>query len=460
MSTKEESQHFYKLWLPILGAILTQFSFSITDSIMVAPFGEKYLGGIGIAGLYYTLTMVFFNGFLDIFSNLFARKLGISAHQELKPLYITMVMIILTSTGGSWAALSCSTTALTFFGQDPEILEVTSNHLNILSYGVLFSVSYYACVILLRVLGQAKTTFFIVVCGSMTNIIGNWILLYGPMADFIAPEMAVAWTTVAARVLMLTIIFFHIYQHKDISFPWSTIQNHLKQAFSHYLFILQKGTPVCARNLNDWLASVALVLIIGHFGTSCCAGNQATDMISSAMYMFIQASCTTIGILFSKWVGAHDIRNTVHRIEMGQQIKKMIALACLPGVIVLMVGVAFQDQFLSGFSLTKGTSARNIAEIILLIHFTTFPLYVIQHLANAFLDALFDTKIPSLFTFFVSYALVLPIAFVSVTFYGFPPYAVWIIDGVGMAIIAAFVLHRLFKVARVHEEKGFLEVSS
>lgn len=431
---------FYTLWLPIWGAILTQFSFSITDSVMIAPFGEAYLGGVGIAGIYYTITLVFFNGFLDIFSNLLARKMGERPEGiNLSPLLITLGLIILTATIGAFFTLSFGHFTLSLFGLSQEILTVSSNHLSILSYGAIFSIGYYACVILLRVLGKANTTFWIVLSGSILNLCGNWLLLYGPLSHVFQPENAVAWTTILSRCLMLIIMFISV---------WGTIKTHLStsnkpfsyinESIQYYWFILKKGTPTCARNLNDWLASFILVLLIGQFGTSCSAANQATDLISSTMYMFTQASCTTIGILFSRWIGENlSFKN------FDFEIKRMFIVASIPSIVIFLGIYFFQGIILDLFSLEKGGYTRELAEIILFIHLVTLPLYTIQHIANALLDALFDTKVPSLFTLITSYVFVLPTAYYGVYFCSFPPYSIWIIDGAGMLIISIFLLTRL-----------------
>lgn len=447
--TKTSASKFYKLWLPILGAILTQFSFSITDSIMIAPFGEKYLGGVGIAGIYYTVTLVFFNGFIDIFSNLFSRKQA-EHKNNIISLYLTLVFIIITATTGAFLTLLFSNLALSYFGLSSDVLEVTANHLKILSYGVCFSISYYACVILLRVLGKANTTFFIVLCGSLANISGNWILLYGPLSGIFSPENAVAWTTILSRCLMFIITLINVIKLlKSTNFSRDIIFPHLREAISHYIFILRKGTPRCARNLNDWLGSFILVLFIGHFGTSCSAANQATDIISSAMYMFTQASCTTIGILFSRWIGEN-----ASMLGSRHEIKKMAIFASMPSLFVCISVFFLRDFILDAFSLTPGTYARNLAETILIIHLLTLPIYITQHLANSFLDAMFDTKIPSLFALFITYAFILPIAFVGVNILEYPPYAIWIVDSFGMLLISLFLAIRLFAKTKIYSENN------
>lgn len=442
---------FYSLWLPILGAILTQFSFSITDSIMIAPFGEKYLGGIGIAGIYYTITLVFFNGFLDIFSNLLARNTSSSAQNTLPSLFFTLILIILTAAIGATFILLFSDSILSYFGLSQEVMQVVSNNLRILSYGAIFSIAYYACVIVIRVLGKASTTFWIVLLGSLFNLGGNWLFLYGPFSHWTEPENAVAYTTVISRFVMLIVMLFNVRHFVRFSATsHSLFLTFLKESISHYFFVLRKGTPSCARNLNDWLSSFILVLFLGSFGTSCSAANQTTDIISSAMYMFTQASCTTIGILFSKWIGENK-RMLNSRVE----IKKLSYVSSIPSLFVLLCVFIFRDSILDAFSLTRGSYTRQLAEIILFIHLITLPIYMVQHITNSFLDALFDTKIPSLFSLFISYIFVLPTVYICIRFYSFPPYAIWIIDAIGMAIISIFLVIRLLKkTENSHQNKN------
>ena len=95
---QQEVKAFYNLWFVILGVYLIEFGFTIINSVMIAPFGAKYLAGVGIAGICYSVILSFSNGFISILINIYAREEIISQQKaSLNTVYLIMLILIVIS---------------------------------------------------------------------------------------------------------------------------------------------------------------------------------------------------------------------------------------------------------------------------------------------------------------------------------------------------------------------------
>lgn len=445
---KEESRNFYSVWGTILGIYLVEFSFVFIDSLMIAPFGVQYIAGVGIAGVCYSVILSFSNGFISIFSNIYARETANSKTNYRETFYFINILflIVFSQSVLAWVLLYNTDYIMVIFHQPQEVIAVSKSTLQVLSYSYPISLSLGALNMLLRVHNNASVVFKVFIIGSIVNISSNALLLYNSLFSFISPEKSVAVATLFSNVIML---LFNLTNFKNILginiFALKYLDTSFKYIFQKFIFISKKALPVGLRNMSDWLSSLLLIFFINSYGSDIGAANQISDVISSLMYRAPQAACVAIGIIFSKWLGTRE-KIVLTSTELFEQVKKLTLLSVIPSFTIVTIFFVIKKYIPVIFGFYEYHIVYTITLSILMIHFSFFISYFLQHILNAFLDALLDTKIPSIITFIVYFLYVVPVAFYLVYYTQIEPHIVWVVQGIGLTVIGIFNIIRLRKV--------------
>lgn len=448
---QQEVKAFYNLWFVILGVYLIEFGFTIINSVMIAPFGAKYLAGVGIAGICYSVILSFSNGFISILINIYAREEIISQQKaSLNTVYLIMLILIVISHSLGAAILFKNVNYLMdLLYQPKEVIQIVQSNLSLLSFSYPVSLFLAALNIFLRVHNQANVVLRIFIIGTIVNILSNFLLMYyQPLITLFKPHIAVAISTIISEIVMLFCNLLFCYMIQKPCFVVYKIQNSLSELTKKFLFITTKALPVGLRNISDWLSSLLLVFFINSLGVHVGAANQIADVVSSLMYRAPQAACVTIGIIYSKFIGIQS--NKTHNSQLFlKKLTNLTILAAIPSFIIALVFFVIRPFIPNLFGFNNQHIVHVTAISILTVHFIFFLAYFLQHVFNAFLDAFLDTKIPAIATFIVYYIFMIPVAFYMTFYYQTTATTIWVIEGIGITILAILNLFRIINALKL-----------
>lgn len=437
-----------KYVLPIFAYNIIQFSFTIVDSIMVAPLGEEFLGAIGQAGIFMNVAFTFFIGMLGIYTPLLSRLTDDEEKQGKSISYFWSIILLAFVITPILLILLSNIRPLFMWLDQPVITTaIVEEYVEIMKLAAFPTLVYSCLVQTANTNGFPTVILNTVIISNLINIVLNWIFIYGKLGF---PEMGVdgsAYATLIVRWFMVIFTFIYL----NIKLPsYKKMLNFRYVAFRLDFFkqVISKGTPRGLIYLNDWAMSFLLVLMIGWGGVKDIAGNQVTDLISSTMYMVPQAFCVYITIIVSRRLGSH-----VTKLKLRQDLLVLFRMILVVSILVILLVWILMPLLLRLFSLEEGSYTYALSQNIMYVHLTFFLFYTLQYTMLAVLDSFLDTKIPSLAAFLISYGIVVPGA-VLIMKHGYDAVGVWIVEGLGSALVGLFFTIRLLKLLKNYNPEG------
>lgn len=452
---EESTLEILKFATPLYLNNLTNFIFTLTDSIMISVLGAAALGGVGQGGIYYNVILTFFLGILSMYTPLNSRL----SETELKEGKLVSNFWMAVSAGFVFTLLvffilKFSPQFFTLVNQPYETTEVALKYVNTLVWAT-FPIFIYNCISqTANVIKKPSIGVIAVVIGNMLNVFFNWVFLYGKFGLPALGVEGVALSTVYTRWGMVILAFLMI--NKYIS-PENRLINVKKFRLDLKFFkmLITKGVPKGITNLSDWLISFVLVLMVGWGGVSAVAANQVTDLLSSMMYMVPQAFCIVITIYLSKKLSDSNFEYIYFKSLLKQLLKITLSVSLI--LVVLVFIFLMSDLLFKPFSLPENSELHEFASNIMLVHLGFFIFYTIQFSMLAILDSFLDTKIPSIMTIFVAYGITLPLALFAHKM-GFGAVGIWVADGIGLVIMSILfsirVRNNLLKLEKKTSDKG------
>ena len=203
------------LALPISIQAVLVATLGIADVAMVGSLGDRAVAAVGLGAKLHFVTILIMAGLGSACSILIAQYMGAGKSQKLKEtLFMTVVtgaLVLLPIVGlfmfspSSW---------LQFLTNDAQVLELTATYLQITALTVLAIAVITSIESALRAMSQTTLPLILACVAIVTNVLLNYILIFGHWG---APELGVAgaaWATLASRLLHALLLASYLYLRK------------------------------------------------------------------------------------------------------------------------------------------------------------------------------------------------------------------------------------------------------
>lgn len=333
MYTKKEIiRQMFKIGIPVAAQNFVSVLVNMLDTIMIGSVGEAQLGAINQVNSLY----VFFNMFVWGISMgtvvITARYWG---QQKIDPIRdmigLAMRVNIIAGILLSAVTLSVPELVMRIFAKDPEVIAYGVEYLRIMGWFYILPAISTTFLSNLRAVHDVKISVVVYTCSCLTNLVLNWVLIYGNLG---APRLEVKGAAIATAIsktleVMLVLIYMHKLEHR-INFRMSYIFAKVGRYIPSFIkfgipvffseFIWGFGMAVQSATLGqyskEFLAAYSLVLVI-------------LDLSTVAMCGFANASL----ILMGNMIGAgKDIE--------ARKWSKVFVIGGL-GIGVFMAGIVF-----------------------------------------------------------------------------------------------------------------------
>jgi len=299
--------HLIKISFPIAAQYLINYGVTLTDTIMVGALGDIILSATSLANqpgfIFLTTTFGIASGAMLLISQYWGKK-DIESVRDV--IGIALKVSIILSFIFSFIVLVFPYQVMRIYTSDTAIIEEGVHYLLIVGYSYFFSAISSALTISLR--GVEIVNVSVVVSGSsfFTNIIINYILIFG---HFGMPAMGIsgaALGTLCSRTLEVVILFFYLrFFDKKLYLSWRHIFCTNKALMSDYFHY---GMPVI---LNEVLWSTGTSMysvILGHLGSSVVAASSICTIIRQILSVFVRGISNATSVIIGKAVGEGDYK--------------------------------------------------------------------------------------------------------------------------------------------------------
>lgn len=385
------------LGIPIVIGQLGVIVLGLADTLMIGRHSAIELGAAGFVNNMMNLAIIFSTGFAygltPVVGRLFGQNRPLRVGETLKSgLLANTVVAVLIS-----VALGVLYFCLPYIGQPEELLPYIGPYFLTLLASVPFVLWFNAFKQFTDGITDTKTSMWILLGGNLLNIVGNYLLIYGPCG---LPEMGLlgaGLSTLGSRVLMLVaylILFFGTDRYRKYreGFFLGWIRK------SDFIRLNRLGWPI-ALQMGMESASFSLsAIMVGWLGSAQLASYQIMISISQVCFMVYYGMGAAVSIRISNFAGQRDWKSVRQTARSGFHLILVIMAISSTAIYLLrhQMGGWFTDdatvsamvaqvtipfllyQFGDGLQINYANALRGIADVRPMMWFAFIAYFIIS----------------------------------------------------------------------------------
>ncbi len=354
---KEIIRQMFKIGIPVAAQNFVSVLVNMLDTIMIGSVGEAQLGAINQVNSLY----LFFNMFVWGISMgtvvITARYWG---QQKIDPIrdMIGLAMKINVTAGLllSVITLTVPHIVMRIFASDPDVIVYGIEYLRIMGWFYVFPAVSTTFLSNLRAIHDVKISVAVYTCSCLTNLVLNWVLIYGNLG---APRLEVAGAAIATAIsktleIVLVLVYMYKFEHrlnfrihyifvKTAQYIPAFLKFGIPVFFSEFIwgFGMTMQSAILGQYSKEFLAAYSLVLVI-------------LDLSTVAMCGFSNASL----ILLGNMIGAG-------KDDEARKWSKFFVIGGLGVGLFMAVVIMVIRPFAPGFIVCSETTANYILKMLL-----------------------------------------------------------------------------------------------
>lgn len=323
-----------RLGLPIaigqLGVIILGFA----DTLMVGRYSTDALAASAFVNNLFTLftflLMGYSYGLTPIVSALFGQGKQAEAGEQLKPALLsgTVFCLLLMAVWG------IAFFNLEHFGQPDELLPLIRPYFLVILVSMIFVMLYNELRQFTDGLTHTTLGMYTLMIGNALNIVGNWLLIYGP-GPF--PEMGLLGAGIAtllARVLMVVLMVAALWWKKGYA-PYREGFARCRASLDGMQAIVRASLPIAIQMGLECAAFTMSAVMAGWVGKVELAAYQVMVTIGTLGFLLYYSFGAGTSIRVANFYGQHDRTNVFHAGAAGRNLLFLMA-ACSSLLIYLL----------------------------------------------------------------------------------------------------------------------------
>ena len=323
-----------RLGVPIaigqLGVIILGFA----DTLMVGRYSTDALAASAFVNNLFTLftflLMGYSYGLTPIVSALFGQGKQAEAGEQLKPALLsgTVFCLLLMAVWG------IAFFNLEHFGQPDELLPLIRPYFLVILVSMIFVMLYNELRQFTDGLTHTTLGMYTLMIGNALNIVGNWLLIYGP-GPF--PEMGLMGAGIAtllARVLMVVLMVAALWWKKGYA-PYREGFARCRASLDGMQAIVRASLPIAIQMGLECAAFTMSAVMAGWVGKVELAAYQVMLPIGTLGFLLYYSFGAGTSIRVANFYGQHDRTNVFHAGAAGRNLLFLMA-ACSSLLIYLL----------------------------------------------------------------------------------------------------------------------------
>ena len=329
--TKASTYSYRNIWkvaYPILISLVMEQMIGLTDTAFLGRVGEIELGASAIAIVYYMVLFMIGFGFSLGAQIIIGRRNGEGRYRETGKIFwiglyfvlgLSGIIILLSELFSPWL--------MKFMVSSPAIYEAALSYVRWRLPGMVFA--FITAMFRAFYVGttQTKTLTLNSIVMVLSNIVFNWILIFGKLG---CPALGITGAAIGSSLEeLVSLIFFTIY-------TWRKCDRRkygLDKASGFDASELKGMMPVCSWTMIQNTISIStwfiFFLYIEHLGERALAVSNITRSVSGLIWVVLQAFSATCSTLVSNIIGEG------HQEKVMSLVKRILKLSY--GIVSVMI---------------------------------------------------------------------------------------------------------------------------
>lgn len=381
---KELIKQMFKIGIPVALQNLISVLVNMLDTIMIGRVGEAQVGAINQVNSLYVFYNMFIWGICMGTVVITARYWGMGKTEPIRDMVgLSMRINMIAGVILSATTVLFPRQVMRLFAVDPEVIEYGVEYLSIMAWFYILPAVTVTFLSNLRALGDVKISVVIYTCSCLTNLVLNWVLIYGNLG---APALGVKGAAVATAIsksVECVLVLIYMYRlEKRIKFRMRYV---FAKASQYIPSFIKYGLPVFFSEFAWGVGMTAQAANLGQYSKSFLAAYSLVmvilDLSTVAMCGFANASLIILGNM----IGAGN----------DEEAKKWSKFFVIGGFAVgfVMMGIIFLIRPIAPYFIVCGEETKEyIRKMLLICAYVDFCYGVSWNLGSGVLRAGGDTK--------------------------------------------------------------------
>lgn len=372
---------------------------SMVDTMMIAPLGETSVGAVGLCAQFSSLMFSCYWGFVGGGMLFFSQYWGAKDDDGIDRSYgMTLMFMMIVAVIFACLALFLPGTVMRIYTDKRAIQEIGITYLKIIGFAYPMQILSMAMSALLRSTERVKIPLVAAIASVTTNILLNWIFIYG---KFGCPAMGIRGaalaTTCAAAVNLLVILILARVKHYPYIFH---VRKHFKWTSAYLRAYIIKCFPIICNELLIGVGNMVINIVIGRQSEEAIAAVAVFRTLEGLVIGFFAGFSNAASVLVGKSVGAGELDDAYERA------KRLVYLCggCILIICLILLGV--KRPVLTAMSLS-GESLR-IGSGLLMIYCVAAVIRMCNWVQNDTYRSAGDATFGTVLEISFMYAMVLP----------------------------------------------------
>ena len=340
-SSKTFYRQIFALTLPIVVQNLLSAMVSSADVIMLNSVGQAAISSVSLATQYSGVLFMIFFGLgtgITMLSAQYWGKKDLHAIELIQGIALRFALIC--SVLFFLAAQIIPGPMMTLFTNDPELVELGTDYLRLVSFSYLFWGISEAYLASLRSVERVTVSTLLNTLALALNVGLNAVFIFGL---FGAPKLGVAGVALAtsiSRGIQLAACFLVSMRSSDVKLRFSCMFRHNRILFSDFVHL---SLPALGNDLSWSVGFSMYSVILGHLGSDMVAANSIVVVVRNfaTVLSFGLASSSTIWL--GKLIGQNEM--DAAKKDAGRYMKLTVATGILGGLLIFAA-----SPFVLGFA--------------------------------------------------------------------------------------------------------------
>ena len=308
----------WKIAYPIMISLLMEQLIGMTDTAFMGRVGEVELGASAIGAVFYMMIFMMGFGFSVGAQIIIARRNGEGNYRDIgnvffQGLYIISAIALVMSGLSLWFSDSLIEMAVS----SPDVARAAEDYINYRVFGLLFA--FAAAMFRAFFVGttQTRTLTLNSIVMVLSNVLLNWILVFGKLGF---PALGIAGAAIGSVLAeAVSLIFFIFYTRFRIDCRKYGLDRIYRPSVHGQRSILKVSFWTMIQNFISFSTWFAFIIFVEHLGEHSLAITNIVRNIGSLIFMIISAFASTCSSVTSNLIGAgrqEEVMSTIKRIIM------------------------------------------------------------------------------------------------------------------------------------------------
>lgn len=437
-----EVREFFKLAIPLASAQVAQSATGFADTIMMGRMGADVLAAGGLAAIIFLSIMVTVSGIVMGVSPLVAQAFGAGNKRHIRQvarqglwlaLLVSIPTMIVTGHLDVW---------MRHAGQTETTLQLVNTYLDIILWSFFPVAGFASLRATISALSQARPVMFIIVGGTIFNIIGNYILGFGKLG---LPQMGLAGlalATVLAWWGMFIALAVYICIHPVLKSY--QIFHELHRVRPRILGrLVWVGVPIGIFSGLEMGFFMVITFWMGMLGTDVLAAHQVVFQTIVVVFMVPLGISYATTVRVGQWLGRRDL--------MGIRQAAWVSLGITAAFMIMasIAFVVFPKQIVGLYLDVRNPDNAAIISLAIPLLIVAAIAQVLDGLQKAVygsLQGLQDTQVPMVLNVLGYWGVGLTVGYGLGFYLGLGSVGLWIGQSVAIAVVAGLFSWRLHQL--------------